>query len=164
MKNFHSFQEFIIASLFSISAFFAPTAGILLVVLGFVFLDTLTAYFRVKKDKANGKKIKWTSRSFIKGFVPKMIGYVVLTLLFFLLDKFLLNEFVMFIIKIEFLSTKLIALGLVYAELKSIDETWKKLFGKGIIKYIIDMINFGNFIKNKLKDINQDKEDDGKDN
>ena len=74
-----------------------------------------------------------------------------------MIDKFLLSEFVKYVINIEYLSTKIVALGLVYAEIKSIDENWKIIYGKGLIKNIMDTINFGKRIKGKLSEINEDK-------
>ena len=151
-------QEFLLASIFSISAFFAPAAGILLVVLGFVFFDTILAYMRVKKQQSDGIKIKWTSRNFIRGFVPKMVGYTILVLLFFMLDKFLLNEFVKFIIDIDVLATKLVSIGLVYGELQSIDENCKVIYGKGILKKFMDMVGFAKKMKSKINEVNTEKE------
>lgn len=153
----NTFKEFFIASIFSLLTFFAPAAGILLVVLSFVFTDTILAYIRVKKQQSKGLKVEWTSRNFIRGFVPKMLGYTILVLLFFMLDKFLLNEFVKYVVSIELLSTKLIALGLIYGELTSIDENSKIIWGKGIIKRLMDVFNFGKRIKGKLSEINEDK-------
>jgi hypothetical protein len=159
MKNFFEpIKEFLISMGLSILTFFAPAAGIILVVLGFMFLDILTAYCRIKKQRKDGIKVKWTSRGFVRGFVPKLIGYTSLVLLFFMLDTFLLNEFTKYILPIENISTKMISLGLVYAELKSIDENWRVMFGKGLMKYIMDMVNFGENVKKKLKEFNTEKD------
>lgn len=148
----NTIKEFLIASIFSIATFFYPVAGILLMVFSCVFLDTITAYMRVRKTK-----VEWTSRSFLRGFIPKMIGYTSIILMFFMIDKFLLCEFVRSFLNVEYLSTKVIALGLVYAEVKSIDENWKVIYGKGLIRNIMDTINFGKKIKGKLSEINEDK-------
>jgi hypothetical protein len=77
-----------------------------------------------------------------------------------MLDKFLLNEFVKYVVSIELLSTKLVSLGLIYGELTSIDENSKVIWGKGIIKRLMDVFNFGNKIKNKLSEVNKDKKDE----
>jgi len=156
----NTIKETLLATLFSLLTFFAPAAGILLVVLSFVFTDTILAYIRVKKQQSKGLKIEWTSRNFIRGFIPKMLGYTILVLLFFMLDKFLLNEFVKYVVSIELLSTKLVSLGLIYGELQSIDENSKVIWGKGIIKRLMDVFNFGNKIKNKLSEVNKDKKDE----
>ena len=155
-------NEFLLSIGLSLLTFFAPAAGILLVVIGFVFLDILTAYCRVNKQRKEGIKVRWTSRGFIRGFLPKLIGYTSLILLFFMLDTFLLNEFVKYVFPIQNLSTKVISLGLIYAEIKSIDENWKVMFGKGLMKYIMDLINFGKNVKNNLKEFNTEKDGEDK--
>ena len=163
MKHlFETVKEGLFGFWLSILTFFAPSAGILLVVLGFVLLDIITAYCRVNKQRKEGIKVRWTSRGFIRGFLPKLIGYTSLILLFFMLDTFLLNEFVKYVFPIQNLSTKVISLGLIYAEVKSIDENWKVMFGKGLMKYIMDMINFGKKIKNNLKEFNTEKDGEDK--
>jgi hypothetical protein len=157
-------KEIMIGMGLSLFAFFAPAAAIILVVLGFVFVDTLTAYMRVKKEQKKQKDdgeeitIRWRSRTFIKGFAPKLTLYTICILLFFALDMILLNEFVGYFIKIPHFTTKVISLGLIYGELKSIDENWRKIFGKGLIKYIMDLLNFTKKIKDKMDDVNKDKE------
>ncbi len=155
-------NEFLLSIGLSLFTFFAPSAGILLVVLAFVLLDILTAYCRVNKQRKEGIKVKWTSRAFVRGFVPKLIGYSLVVLLFFMLDVFLLNEFTKYFLPIQNLSTKIISLGLIYAEIKSIDENWKVMFGKGLIKYIMDVINVGKKVKNNLKEFNTEKNGEDK--
>jgi hypothetical protein len=78
-----------------------------------------------------------------------------------MLDVFLLNEFVKYLIPIQHLSTKIISLGLIYAEMKSIDENWKVMFGKGLIRHVLDLVNFGKSIKNNLKEFNDEKYKEG---
>jgi hypothetical protein len=150
-------KEFIIGVILSIITFFAPAATIILVVLGFVLADTVTAYCRVKKQGKEGMNVRWTSRAFIKGFAPKIILYTSAILLFYGLDVVLLNQFVSFFIQIPHFTTKIISLGLIYGEIKSMDENWKVIFGKGLIKYVMDMINFTKSVKNKLEDVNKEK-------
>lgn len=153
-------KDFLIASALTLLTFFAPAAVIILVVFSFVFLDIITAYCRVKKQHKTNKKIRWTSRTFITGFVPKLFLYTIPILAFYGLDFVLLNEFVKYFIPIEHLSTKLIALGFVYSELKSIDENWKIIFGKGLFKYVTDTLNFGKQVKKKINEVNTDKDED----
>lgn len=159
IKNMDLIKDILIASIITLLTFFAPAALIILVVFSFVFLDTFTAYCRVKKQQTQNIKITWTSRTFIRGFIPKLFLYTIPILLFFSLDSILLNEFVKFFIPIENLSTKLIALGFIYSELKSIDENWKIIFGKGLFKYFTDMIDFGKKVKNKINEVNKDKDE-----
>jgi len=157
-------KEIIFGALLSIVTFFAPSFALVLLVYAFIFVDIAMARYRVAKQRKQGKVnaegvlVKWNSRSFIKGFAPKIILYTTVILLFHALDTILLNQFVKFIVPIELLSTKIIAGGLIYAELRSISESWKVVFGKSLLKYILDVLNFSKSIKDKFDDINKDKE------
>lgn len=156
-------KDILIGAALSLVAFFAPAAAIILVVLGFVLMDTITAYMRVKKEQRtqiNNNEpitIRWRSRTFIKGFAPKIILYTTCILIFFALDVVLLNEFISYFIAIPHFTTKVISLGLIYGELKSIDENWKKIFGKGLIKHIMELLHFTKKVKDKMDDVNKDK-------
>jgi hypothetical protein len=151
-------KEIIFGALLSIVTFFAPSFALVLLVYAFIFVDIAMARYRVAKQRKQGKPVKWNSRSFIKGFAPKIILYTTVILLFHALDTILLNQFVKFIVPIELLSTKIIAGGLIYAELRSISESWKVVFGKSLLRYILDVLNFSKSIKDKFDDINKDKE------
>lgn len=151
-------KEIIIGALLSIVTFFAPSFALVLLVYAFIFVDIAMARYRVAKQRQQGKPIKWNSRSFIKGFAPKIILYTTVILLFHALDTILLNQFVKFVVPIELLSTKIIAGGLIYAELRSISESWKVVFGKSLLRYILDVLNFSKSIKDKFDDINKDKD------
>ncbi len=158
-----SIKEFFAGIALSLISFFAPSFALVLLVFGFVFVDIIIARYRVYKlsiagvkDK-NGNPYKWNSRTFIKGFAPKIILYTTMILLFHSLDTILLNQFVKYIISIDLLATKLVAGGLIYAELKSISESWKIIFGKSLLKYIMDVLNFSKGVKDKFDDINKDK-------
>jgi len=156
-------KDILIGAALSLVAFFAPAAAIILVVLGFVLMDTITAYMRVKKEQRtqiNNNEpitIRWRSRTFIKGFAPKIILYTTCILILFALDVVLLNEFISYFIPIPHFTTKVISLGLIYGELKSIDENWKKIFGKGLIKHIMELLHFTKKVKDKMDDVNKDK-------
>ena len=160
IKVMNILKDILLASGLTLLTFFAPAALIILVVFSFVFLDVVTAYMRVKKQQKLGKVVTWKSRTFIRGFIPKLFLYTLPILIFFALDAVLLNEFVKFFIPIEHLSTKLIALGFIYSELKSIDENWKIIFGKGLFKYLTDMLDFGKKVKNNIKEVNTDKDEE----
>ena len=73
--------------LLTILVFLNPIAGVILTVISFVTIDTLFAYWRVKKVVT-----KWTSRKLRVGLINKSITYISLIILFFLMDKFILNS------------------------------------------------------------------------
>ena len=159
-KKLNMFKDLIYASGMTLLTFFAPAAMIIMVVFAFVFLDVITAYARVKKQRKTNKKIKWTSRAFIRGFIPKLWLYTLPILVFFMLDNILLNEFVKFFIPIENCATKLISLGFIYSEYKSINENFEVLKGKTLFQYFTDMLDFGKTVKNKIKEVNEDKDEE----
>lgn len=151
-------KEIGIGALLSIVTFFAPSFALVLLVYGFILMDIIVARYRVSKQRKQGKEIKWSSRSFVKGFAPKIILYTTVILLFHSLDTILLNQFVKLVFPIDLLATKVIACGLIYAELRSISESWEIIFGKSLLKYVLELLNFTKSIKDKLDDINKDKE------
>lgn len=134
-------------------AFISPIAGVLLAVGLFILLDMIIAYWRVK---TTGQK--WTSKKMRLGLVPKFISYQVSVIIFFVMDKFILNDFVKYFIQYEFLFTKVIALTFIFIELKSIDENWAVVKGKGLFASLKEMLNVGKSIKDDIKNINKDKE------
>lgn len=134
-------------------AFISPIAGVLLAVGLFILLDMIIAYWRVKATKQ-----KWTSKKMRLGLVPKFISYQLSVIIFFVMDKFILNDFVKYFIQYEFLFTKVIALTFIFIELKSIDENWAVVKGKGLFASLKEMLNVGKSIKDDIKNINKDKE------
>lgn len=133
--------------------FLNPIAGVILTVISFVFIDTLFAYWRVKKSKT-----KWTSRKLRVGLVNKCITYVSLIILFFLMDKFILNSLFINLVKIDYFMTKLLSLVFIFIEFTSIDESYTIVKGKSIFTSVKELIGKANDIKNDLKNFNEDKQ------
>jgi hypothetical protein len=142
-----------------IIAFLQPIHYIMLAVGGFIFADTLIAYFRTKKMKQ-----KWTSRKMRMGLVPKLITYQMVVITFFLLDFALLNEFITNFVQIEYFATKIIASVMIYIELLSIDETFKVLRGKSIFSYLASMLNHLKKAKASFESVNEAKNKENADN
>ena len=97
--------------LLTILVFLNPIAGVILTVISFVTIDTLFAYWRVKKVGT-----KWTSRKLRVGLINKSITYISLIILFFLMDKFILNSLFVNLVKIEYFMTKLLSLVFIFIE------------------------------------------------
>ena len=135
-----------------LAAFFAPIGGVLLMVGIAIGLDVIVAYWRTRV-----KKQAWTSRKMGAGLIPKFIGYQMAVILFFIIDTFVLNEFVLMFTTVQFMLTKIMALSLVFIELKSIDESWKVARGKGLFQSLFEMINFAGKVKDKISSVNQSK-------
>jgi hypothetical protein len=139
--------------LLTLITFFAPIHGVVLTVISFILFDTVIAYWRVKKTG-----VKWTSKKLRVGLVQKSITYVALIVLFFLMDKFILNEFVKTFINIDYFLTKALTLIFIFIEFTSIDESYTIVRGKSIFQSLKELIGKANDIKNDLKNKNEDKE------
>jgi hypothetical protein len=139
--------------LLTLITFFAPIYGVILTVISFVLFDTAIAYWRVKKTG-----VKWTSKKLRVGLVQKSITYVALIVLFFLMDKFILNEFVKTFVNIDYFLTKALTLIFIFIEFTSIDESYTIVRGKSIFQSLKELIGKANDIKNDLKNKNEDKE------
>ena len=98
--------------------FFIPIQGILIAVGAAIILDTFTGIF--KSIKLNG----WCSVKSRKlsNIVSKMLLYEICILFLFLMDKFILNEFISSWFGFEFMFTKICAILLMFIELVSIKE------------------------------------------
>lgn len=139
--------------LLTLLVFLNPIAGVILTVISFVFIDTAFAYWRTKKVG-----IKWTSRKLRVGLINKCLTYVSLIILFFLMDKFILNSMFINLVKIDYFMTKLLSLVFIFIEFTSIDESYTIVKGKSIFTSVKELIGKANDIKNDLKNFNEDKQ------
>jgi len=102
----------------SLVVLFVPIQGILISVGIAIILDTFTGVF--KAVKLNGwQSIKSRTLSQI---VSKLLLYEVCILLLFVIDKFILNEFIIKWLGINYMFTKICAILLIFVELVSIKE------------------------------------------
>jgi len=133
----------------SIILLFAPIYGLLIAVGAAIVLDTFTGIF--KSIKLNGfKSIR--SRK-LSNVVSKMLLYEVCVLFLFLMDKFLLNEFVIKSFGIEFMFTKICAILLIFIELVSIKENIEDAFKIEIWSMIKKLLSRAKEIKSDIDDI-----------
>jgi hypothetical protein len=102
----------------SLILLFIPIYGILTAVAAAIILDTFTGIF--KSIKLNG----WCSirSKKLSHIVSKMLLYEICILLLFVIDKFILNEFIFKWLSIDFMFTKICAILLIFIELVSIKE------------------------------------------
>lgn len=108
----------------SLILLFVPIYGILIAVATAIILDTFTGVF--KSVKLNGwKSIRSRKLSHI---VSKMLLYEICVLLLFLIDKFILNEFIFKWLSIDFMFTKICAILLIFIELVSIKENIEEAY------------------------------------
>jgi len=134
-----------------ISAVFSPVTPILISVLLFIFLDTITGLI-----KAHYSKEPKNSNSMKRGLLPKLIVYTLCILIVFVADKYIVNQVVFNKFQIEFLITKIIACILIFIEIWSIDENFKAIFGYSLIDYFVKFVNFlRKGIKDKIDNQNK---------
>ena len=133
----------------SLLLLFAPIYGLLVAVGAAIILDTFTGIF--KAIKLHGfKSIR--SRK-LSNIVSKMFLYEVCILFLFLMDKFLLNEFIIRTFGIEFMFTKICAILLMFIELVSIKENIEEAFKIEIWPMIKKLLNRAKEIKSDIEDI-----------
>jgi hypothetical protein len=129
----------------SILLLFVPIYGLLVAVGTSIILDTFTGVF--KSIKIHGwKSVK--SRK-LSNIVSKMMLYEICILLLFVMDKFVLNEFVKHAFGFEFMFTKICAILLMFIELVSVKENIEEAFN-------IDIWGMLKKTLNRAKDIKSD--------
>lgn len=114
--------------LFPVIAFFAPIYFMVFLVGLSTLIDTA---FGIWKAKALGEEVN--SKICRKGLIPKIRSYAGIVLLLFILDHYIVNELTKLFISVEFVSTKLVSLGLIVIEVKSMDESFEQVKGYSFI-------------------------------
>lgn len=135
------------ALILSIGSFFLPIQSLLLLVGLFILSDTVLGVWAAYK---NGEKI--TSRK-LGGIIPKMLLYQLAVVVGYILDVCLLNEFVLMVVGINLLVTKLITMTLIYIELLSINENFEAITGKNLFQSFKRLITRAKKIKGDVKEL-----------
>ena len=104
-------------------AFFLPISGILIMIGVLISIDTITGIWKANKL---GEKI--TSRK-LSSIISKLALYEITVIMFFLIDKFILNEIILTFFSVPFMLTKIVALVLSSIEVMSINENYKVVKG-----------------------------------
>ena len=103
-------------------AFFLPISGILLMIGVLIVIDTITGIWKAKKL---GEKI--TSRK-LSSIISKLALYEITVIMFFLIDRFILNDIILTFFSVPFMLTKIVALVLSSIEVMSINESYKQIY------------------------------------
>lgn len=129
---------------------FVPIYGILTAVAAAIILDTFTGIF--KSIKLNG----WCSiRSRkLSHIVSKMLLYEICILLLFVIDKFILNEFIFKWLSIDFMFTKICAILLIFIELVSIKENIEAAYNIKIWDLLKKAFLRAKEVKDNIDDLN----------
>lgn len=144
MHNLQAYIETLIAVLI---VFFAPITGMIILVALSTLIDTGFGIWKVHKldEKISSKKFRF-------GLVPKLISYVIVVMLVYASDYFILNDLTKILVSIEFLSTKVIALTLISIEVKSMDESFEAVRGWSFLKKFTGLIIKAKDIKKQIEE------------
>lgn len=130
-----------------IVVFFTPIAGILLTVMAFIFLDTLTGIWKAFKTK-----VGFSSRG-LGAIGTKLLIYESVVLCSYLVDSFILGDLLNSLFGVEFMVTKIAALIFLSVEVISIDENFKDIFGIGMWGALKKLLNKAKEVRQDVKDI-----------
>lgn len=133
----------------SLLLFFVPIQGLLIAVGSAIILDTFTGIF--KSIKLQGfESIR--SRK-LSNVISKMALYEICIIFLFLIDKFVINEFVKHAFGFEFMFTKICAILLIFVELVSIKENIEETFKIDIWNLLKKTLNRAKEIKSDIDEI-----------
>ena len=124
-------------------AFFLPISGILIMIGVLISIDTITGIWKANKlgDKISSRKLS--------AIISKLALYEITVIMFFLIDKFILNEIILTFFSVPFMLTKVTALVLASIEVMSINENYKIVKG-------IDLWQSMKLLFARAKDIKDD--------
>lgn len=134
----------------SILLLFVPIYGILIAVGTAIVLDTVTGISK-SVTLYGWKSIRSKKLSHI---VSKMTLYEICILLLFVIDKFVLNEFIIKSFGIEYMFTKICAILLIFIELVSIKENVEETFKIDIWTLVKKALIRAKEIKEDVQDLN----------
>ena len=136
-----------------IITFFAP-AGYVLGAVGFAILvDTYFGRWRAKH-----KKEKVTSKITRVSITNKSIGYMLVVLGAFLMDKAFMNEIVGAFFNVEFAVTKMVGLVFCWIEYTSVDESYTAVKGKSLGQALKDLLKKVKIVKGEIDELKKDKD------
>jgi hypothetical protein len=133
----------------SLILFFVPIYGLLIAVGSAIILDTFTGIF--KSIKLNG--IQSIRSRKLSNVISKMALYEVCIIFLFLIDKFVLNEFIQKAFGFDFMFTKICAILLIFVELVSIKENIEETFKVDIWKLLKEAFNRAKELKSDFNEI-----------
>lgn len=113
--------------------------------------DTITGIMKAYK-----KKNAITSKK-LSQIISKMVLYQSAIVLFFVIESFILGEFIGLAFGIKFLITKIVAGLLCFIELKSIDENFKAITGNSLWQKFKEALERTKEIKEDINDLTKTK-------
>jgi hypothetical protein len=138
-----SIQKSSLQLLAVVSTFFLPITGILFLIGFAILVDTFTGIWKAKK-----LCIPITSRK-LSAIISKLMLYEIAVILFYLIDRFILNDIILTFFSVPLMLTKILSLVLVSIEVISISENYKAVKG-------IDLWQAMKLLFARARDIKQD--------
>jgi hypothetical protein len=138
----------IIATIFSILTFLSPVTGLIIIMIGFILLDTAAGIY--VSVKLGGWKAFQSDKLF--NLSVKSFFYCFSIILAYLIDMFIFGGKLQ---GVDFLLSKLMTVAWVFIEIKSLDEKSIKIGNKPFTVLIRDFIKY---VKQLKKNINEIKE------
>ena len=135
----------------SLILLFVPIQGLLIAVGSAIVLDTFTGVFKSVKLKG------WCSiRSrVLSNIISKMALYEICIMVLYLIDKYLLNEFIQSAFGFQFMFTKICAILLIFVELVSIKENIEETFNVDIWKLLKKAFLRAKELKGNIEEIKE---------
>jgi len=127
-----------------------PIYGILIAVGTAIILDTFTGVF--KAVKLNGWSSVRSRR--LSQIVSKMLLYEVCVVFLFIIDKFILSEFISKWLDVDFMFTKICAILLIFIELVSIKENIEEAYNIKIWDMLKKAFRRVKEVKDNIDDLN----------
>jgi hypothetical protein len=129
--------------------FFSPAYGLLIAVAVAIALDTFTGIF--KSIKLYGwKSIRSRRMSHV---ISKLLLYEITVVLLFVIDHYLLNEFISLNFSIHYMFTKIVTILLIFIELVSIKENIEEALKIDIWKMLKKLLNRAKEVKEDVDQI-----------
>lgn len=135
----------------SLVLLFVPIYGLLAAVAAAIVLDTITGIFKSVRLKG------WSSiRSrILSNIISKMALYEVCILFLFVIDKFLLNEFIFHWFGFTYMFIKICAILLIFVELVSIKENIEETFKVDVWKLLKKAFLRAKEVKSNIDDLKE---------
>jgi hypothetical protein len=140
-------MKYIFAFLTIVISFLVPIKPLILIVGATIFLDTIFGVVRALKIKE-----AITSRR-LSRIVSKIFLYECAIILFFCIEKYILNDIMISFGMVSLLLTKIVATMLVFVEVLSITENYKIISGVNIWDKLKEVFRRTSELKNDAKKI-----------
>lgn len=129
--------------------FFAPITGLMIAVGAAIVLDTILGIYRSVRIK--GWKFVTSRR--LSQIISKMLLYQMCIVLLYVIDFFILSEFLQKWFSISFFATKICALLLIFIESVSIKENFEGATGLDVWAMIKSALGRAKEVKTSVTDI-----------